>query len=80
MQFFLYFMPHFAQCFCTCVGSYTNPPLVLIAKTKGVNYAKNSNSHFNCGKSYSFGSSLKCFCKNVNHAKCVISCNAVDIA
>ena len=39
MQFFLYFMPHFAQCFCTCVGSYMNPPLVLTAKTKGVYYA-----------------------------------------
>ena len=44
MQFFLYFMPHFAQAVCTCVGSYMNPPLVLIAKTKGVNYAKNSRS------------------------------------
>lgn len=44
MQFFLHFMPYFAQHFCACVGSYMNPPLVLIAKTKGVNYAKNSRS------------------------------------
>lgn len=44
MQIFLYFMPHFAQRNSACVGSYTNPPLVLIAKTKGVYYAKNSRS------------------------------------
>ena len=44
MQIFLYFMPHFAQAIYTCVGSYMNPPLVLYAKTKGVNYAKNSRS------------------------------------
>ena len=47
MQFFLHFMPHFAQCFRACVGSYMNPPLVLIAKTKGVKYAKNSRSGVN---------------------------------
>ena len=44
MQFFLYFMPHFAQCSSACVGSYMNPPLALTAKTKGVYYAKNSRS------------------------------------
>ncbi len=44
MQFFLYFMPHFAQHFCACVGSHKNPPLVMFAETKGVNYAKNSRS------------------------------------
>ena len=44
MQIFLYFMPHFAQCNSACVGSYMNPPLVLTAKTKGVNYAKNNRS------------------------------------
>ena len=47
MQFFLYFVPHFAQCFCACVGSHRNPPLVIFAKTKGVNYAKNSRSGVN---------------------------------
>ena len=44
MQFFLHFMPHFAQHFCACVGSYMNPPLALIAKTKGEIDAKNSRN------------------------------------
>jgi len=44
MQFFLHFMPHFAQHFCACVGSYRNPPLVQPAKTKGDIHAKNSRS------------------------------------
>ena len=47
MQFFLHFMPHFAQYFCNCVGSYMNPPLVLMQKTKGVKHAKNSRSGVN---------------------------------
>lgn len=44
MQFFLYFMPHFAQAICTCVGSYMKSTFGSLLQTKGVYYAKNSRS------------------------------------